>query len=830
MVMLRRFVLLVAGLLVVGSGAPAGALGAEGVGCPNEQLRAEQPYGAGLPDCRAYEMVSPLDKGGNNITFADSRAAVSGEAVTYPSTGSFGEPKGDLLEARYVSRRGADGWSTQNVSPPYRPVKGGFTLGIAFEDLLFTPELSEGIVKSSGTPLVGGEPEGYIDLYVADLEAGSYQTVTSITPPEYRPYQENVEPTTGEPQVGGVSTDLSHVVFEQYASLLEGASPEPRMRVYEWAGGRLSQVDVAPEGMTLKDDNSIGAPYDVNEETPYYGNMWHAVSADGSRVVFTGGEGSERSDQLGQVYVREVDREWTLEVSASQRTDCNVQRKAREPGFVCTGAPEPDPSDPVTAEFPNGIRPAFYRDASVDGSRVFFTSRAELTDDANTGPADDAGNLYECEIVEVEGKPACRLSDLTVDTNDGDVDGAAAVGLVTASEDGSYVYFVANGVLAPGAKPGDCKTEPREEGGGERTCSLYVEHYGGAGWEPPKFIATLAGGDGGSLEARADESDWIGSEFPENHGITDDEGPGTHTVRVTPDGTRLAFESDRSLTGYDNEAAQPGECSEDQQGGRCREVYLYDATTGSLVCASCDPGGARPVGPAELGGTEESNLQTSQFVQPSAFYVPRNLSEDGGRLFFQSPDALAPDDSNGLLDVYEWEQPASQPEPGDSCTRSAPSFSVSDGGCVVPVSDVTGGYESHFMDASASGGDVFIATADQLVAGDTDSRVDVYDVRVGGGFPAPAAPSACEGGESCRGPVASQPGVFGAPASAVFSGAGNLASPPATPVVKAKAKVRRCRKGFVKKHSECVRQTPKKKARARAKAGKSDKRSVRGGK
>ncbi len=282
---LRRFVLLVAGLLVVVElGAPVGAARAEGVGCPNEQLRAEQPYGAGLPDCRAYEMVSPLDKGGNNITFADSRAAVSGEAVTYASPGSFAEPKGDLLEARYVSRRGPEGWSTQNVSPPYRPVFGGFSLGIAFEDLLFTPELSEGIVKSNGTPLVGGEPEGYVNLYVAALEVGSYQTVTSVTPPDYQPYEEGVEPADGAPQVGGVSTDLSHVVFEQNASLLEGASPEPRIRVYEWAGGRLSQVDVAPEGMTLKDEDSIGAPYAMDQLIPSDGNMWHAVSADGSRV------------------------------------------------------------------------------------------------------------------------------------------------------------------------------------------------------------------------------------------------------------------------------------------------------------------------------------------------------------------------------------------------------------------------------------------------------------------------------------------------------------------------------------------------------------------
>ena len=91
---------------------------------------------------------------------------------------------------------------------------------------------------------------------------------------------------------------------------------------------------------------------------------------------------------------------------------------------------------------PNGPRHAFYRDASVDGSQVFFTSRAELTNDANTGTEDNAANLYEYDL------ETGVLSDLTVGPGAENPNGAAVVGLVTAGEDGSYVYFVANGVLA----------------------------------------------------------------------------------------------------------------------------------------------------------------------------------------------------------------------------------------------------------------------------------------------------------------------------------------------------------------------------------------------
>ena len=144
-----------------------------------------------------------------------------------------------------------------------------------------------------------------------------------------------------------------------------------------------------------------------------------------------------------------------------------------------------------------------------NGERVFFTSRAELTNDAYTGPDDNAANLYECELVEVEETPACKLTDLTVD-DEAATNGASVLGLVNAGEDGSYVYFVANGVLSQSenaahqkAQPGSCPTEEGQSEAGEHTCSLYLAHYNGTKWEAPKFVATLAAGD---------LADWIGYE------------------------------------------------------------------------------------------------------------------------------------------------------------------------------------------------------------------------------------------------------------------------------------------------------------------------------
>jgi hypothetical protein len=92
--------------------------------------------------------------------------------------------------------------------------------------------------------------------------------------------------------------------------------------------------------------------------------------------------------------------------------------------------------------------------------------------------------------------------------------------------------------------------------------------------------------------------------------------------------------------------------------------------------------------------------------------------------------------------------------------------------------------ESAFLDASESGGDVFFMTSARLVPQDYDTLFDVYDAHectaLSPCLAVPAAlPSACTTESSCRAAATPQPGVFGAPASATFSGVGNLApSPP----------------------------------------------------
>jgi hypothetical protein len=249
---------------------------------------------------------------------------------------------------------------------------------------------------------------------------------------------------------------------------------------------------------------------------------------------------------------------------------------------------------------------------------------------------------------------------------------------------------------------------------------------------------------------------------------------------MSPSGKWFVFTSIGQPTGYDNSSPA---CAEGP--GRCQEVYVYDAASEHLSCVSCNPSGP-PGGFSELG---------SNFVLISG-YFDRNVMEDG-KVFFQSTDALVPGDSNGKLDVYEWND-----------------------GSVNLISSGTGDQEAEFRDASADGSNVFFTTRQQLVGQDTDDSVDVYDARVDGGFPSPAKVVACTG-TACQG-VPPAPPIFATPPSVTFNGVGNFAAP-ATPAAKP------TKKSMAKAKKHKVTKAKKHKAKQSAKQTKGGKAKTSGG-
>jgi hypothetical protein len=262
--------------------------------CANEQRRAEQPFGLTLPDCRAYEIVSPLNTEGQNATEEvwdkSARAAEEGApaqptsqptpagesgAVTYASSGSFSgtsaESSGATAENQYVSRRDPElgGWSTQAITPLHEPQKT--ESGGSYAQDAFNPELTEGIALTNA-PLTGRPGEG---LYLADFADRSYREVVR----------------EGDALPLGVSSDLSHVVFGQLGA------------VYEWAGGTPFLVGVD----------------DQNELVPASVAGWRGVSGTGSSVVFT---------RDGQLYVRVNADQLQSPVSQPEAEGSGSSRKA----------------------------------------------------------------------------------------------------------------------------------------------------------------------------------------------------------------------------------------------------------------------------------------------------------------------------------------------------------------------------------------------------------------------------------------------------------------------------------------------------------------------
>jgi hypothetical protein len=244
---------------------------------------------------------------------------------------------------------------------------------------------------------------------------------------------------------------------------------------------------------------------------------------------------------------------------------------------------------------------------------------------------------------------------------------------------------------------------------------------------------------------------------------------GASRAQVTPDGHNVVFQS--GVNPY----------------GAVGRVNVYDADTGTLYCASCSSIGT--------GGFLPMN------VTPSVNET-RWISADGGRVFFMTPQALVPQDTNANNDVYEWERPGV----GGCQADGSPE------GCLYLLSGGTNRDQSFFLDASESGNDVFIETRAQLVGSDEDDLFDVYDVRVDGYTP--PAPAACTG-SGCQGVPEASP-IFATPSSVTFEGVGNFASSPqkSGPVSKPKQK----KSSHKKKQKKKLKKKSKSKKSAR-KAG-----------
>jgi len=595
------------------SAAPALAAGPPTVtvptgSCPNEALRAESnpdpqtgiPYSMQLPDCRAYEQVTPPSKSINAVIPGDETRlgtaiteAISSDGstlleVSLPLLGEAGAD-GELNPTFYELGRGASGWATTSLTPP------ASVFPIATEQLASTADVAVGL-WSAATPSQSIKAE---DFYQREAD-GSFLNIGPIAPPSATAGPPHgAESTTSGPRgangIVGASTDLSHVVFQLDAPSSEAAQSYlwpgdgtliARPSLYEYAGsGHTGEGDDVPALVGV--DNAggqigeCGTGLGADVEPEISRTVHNGVSAGGSTIFFN------------------VQGHRCAKAATGPASD-QLYARIGSPGAAQATVNVAGTSECATSVSCDVTKPVTYQASSKDGSRVFFTTtQALLPSDTDT-----TSDIYECELPGDGGATPApsgvvnACPDLKAVSVTGTGVAAKVQSVVAVSAGGSRVYFTAAGVLT--SEP-NLSLPSGHQVALEGMHNLYV-------WEAPSegnptghtaFIATLS------------------KASPEY-------------AQATPDGRYLVFTSARKLTPDDTSTVA--------------QAFRFDAQTGELIRVSVGQDGFNNDGntrsdPASLAGTNLGRL---------------TVSEDGSYIVFQSSDALTPQVQGGSQNVYEW--------------------------------------------------------------------------------------------------------------------------------------------------------------------------------
>lgn len=686
------------------------ALGGSAVAaCPNEGLRGG-PSGQ-LPDCRAYEMVSPVDLNGNGIEQAFAVRG-DGEALVYGTINAFGDEAKSSITGKWIATRGASGWTSTSLNAPTlgripSPYDEPVLIGVADDfsrALLGTPYPFD---LRDQAPFGGFSTPGDGDVY----------RVSPGPSAEWISHGPNLpDTTTIDRSLGGASADLSRVFFQTKEPLTAETAGSTESNIYERHGNDLVSVNVDASGTLIPGGAAVGRAQ--ARFLTYSGGALNrqghaddptAVSADGRVVYFTAPLAPTSAKR--QLYAR-VDGARTVHVSRCQFGAC------------------------AGADAPSG---AAFLIASRDGGTVLFFTQDRLIESAPEG-----GGIYSFDL----GTES--LSFLT----------AMKGTLVAATPDLSTLYLCETRVLSVfqgGEKRllAPLPTCPAPERNGS-----VVGVTGATGQGEPRstpnsgYVFTTTAGP---KEVAAGEAQIAKGEamIAKGEAMVANGETGNGEFEINRGKNEIASGKERigrgeAFSGYENAGFA--------------EVYLYDPASETRRCVSCRPDGSPPEGNASLAAGIFGFRDSPQ----EAGAVVRNLTEDGRRVVFASEDQLVPGDINGNLDVYEWERSGT-----GSCTAATPTYSSASDGCIFLISSGTDLGGAILQGISADGEDVFFSSDLPLVPANTGTELQLFNARVGGGIASQQASPRrdCEG-EGCRGPAGAPPASPAATTNS-YSGEGN---------------------------------------------------------
>jgi len=727
--------------------------------CPNQTVR-QQTNAAYLPDCRAYELVSPENAGGTTLytggpqrpyATGPSRLAFVGQFGEIPGAGATPINNGGDL---YLATRGSSGWTTKYIGLPSseagcmggRPAMSPFGWPTTFQnDVMASPDLGRLIDWSLGNPmectrqLQGNQSFGDFNTaaqgsnspYVwsaSGARLGRWPTGLDSTPgaaanfacpqdPDLHPYPsgylENIPVSYFCSTNVTASGDLNHFVFSTQSGLFgQGGIGQ--------APGSAYDNDTVDGTLTLVSKTPGGAPigqYPGSRTGPGELIQFPHVSTDGSRILM----GTAVNPQCRQLTFYPP-----ICPLISQPTHLYMRV-----------------NDAVTYDVSadhNGVgRAVTYVDSTPDGTKVYFTTKLQMTaDDTDTstdlymwdegngvptltrlsaGAPDPAGNTDNC------------ISTWTTNC-DVKVYDSSSISTVAANKGGlgGWTYNEDNQNPIPNPNPGYTDNSVAAKAG-----DIYF-------YSPEQLVPGKGVPGRQNVYAYHDGSVRFVAALSDDLYCIDFGALGIHTggcsdgplgrLQVTPDGRYAAFITTSKITAYDNAGHA--------------EMYRYDANSGVVRCMSCNPDGSPPSSDAlgSMGG---------RFIT------------DDGRVFFDTEEALDPRDSNGAKDTYEFVD--GRPQLIGTGTGEAGA------GAIFTAESVPGLYG-----VSADGTDVYFGTFETLVGQDRNGsgQLKFYDARTNGGFPFVPPPPSCAAADECHGPSSGVPGALANGTGANLGAGGNF--------------------------------------------------------